>query len=38
MLATHLAVLRSTKGQDVLLIDADEQGSAMDFTRQRQNG
>jgi chromosome partitioning protein len=36
MLATHLAVLRSTKGQDVLLIDADEQGSAMDFTRQRQ--
>jgi len=36
MLATHLAVLRSTKGHDVLLIDADEQGSAMDFTRQRQ--
>jgi chromosome partitioning protein len=36
LLATHLAVLRSTKGRDVLLIDADEQGSAMDFTRQRQ--
>ena len=36
MLATHLAVLRSTKGHDVLLIDADEQSSAMDFTRQRQ--
>ena len=36
LLATHLAVLRSTPGHDVLLIDADEQGSAMDFTRQRQ--
>jgi chromosome partitioning protein len=36
LLATTLAVLRATTGQDVLLIDADEQGSAMDFTRQRQ--
>src|SRR5688572_24026632 len=36
LLATHLAVLRAAKGRDVLLIDADEQGSAIDFTRQRQ--
>jgi chromosome partitioning protein len=36
LLATNLAVLRSTPGHDVLLIDADEQGSTMDFTRQRQ--
>jgi chromosome partitioning protein len=36
LLATHLTVLRAAKGRDVLLIDADEQGSAIDFTRQRQ--
>ncbi len=36
LLATNLTVLRAVTGQDVLLIDADEQGSAMDFTRQRQ--
>ena len=36
LLATSLSVLRTAAGQDVLLIDADEQGSAMDFTRQRQ--
>jgi chromosome partitioning protein len=36
LLATNLTVLRAAAGQDVLLIDADEQGSAMDFTRQRQ--
>src|SRR5262244_2736903 len=36
LLATSLSVLRTLAGQDVLLIDADEQGSAMDFTRQRQ--
>ena len=36
MLATNLTVFRAAAGQDVLLIDADEQGSAMDFTRQRQ--
>jgi chromosome partitioning protein len=36
LLATSLSVLRTVAGQDVLLIDADEQGSAMDFTRQRQ--
>src|SRR5713101_9995907 len=36
LLATSLTVLRAVTGQDVLLIDADEQGSAMDFTRQRQ--
>src|SRR5258706_808 len=36
LLATSLTVLRAAAGQDVLLIDADEQGSAMDFTRQRQ--
>jgi len=36
LLATSLIVLRAAAGQDVLLIDADEQGSAMDFTRQRQ--
>src|SRR5437899_10028273 len=36
LLATSLTVLRAASGQDVLLIDADEQGSAMDFTRQRQ--
>jgi chromosome partitioning protein len=36
LLATNLTVLRAAAGSDVLLIDADEQGSAMDFTRQRQ--
>jgi chromosome partitioning protein len=36
LLATNLTVLRAAVGADVLLIDADEQSSAMDFTRQRQ--
>src|SRR5215467_5104960 len=36
LLATNLTVFRAGEGHDVLLIDADEQGSAMDFTRQRQ--
>jgi chromosome partitioning protein len=36
LLATNLTVLRATAGSDALLIDADEQSSAMDFTRQRQ--
>jgi chromosome partitioning protein len=36
LLASHLTVLRAASGHDVLLIDADEQASAMDFTRQRQ--
>jgi chromosome partitioning protein len=36
LLATNFTVLRAAAGHDVLLIDADEQGSAMDFTRQRQ--
>ena len=36
LLATNLTVVRAGEGHDVLLIDADEQGSAMDFTRQRQ--
>jgi chromosome partitioning protein len=35
LLATNLAVLRTAGGSDTLLIDADEQASAMDFTRQR---
>src|SRR4030095_4824651 len=35
LLATNLTVLRATAGSDALLIDADEQSSAMDFTRQR---
>ena len=35
MLATSLCVMRAAEGRDVLLIDADEQGSAIDFTRQR---
>ncbi len=30
--ATNLAVMCSTKGQDVLLIDADDQETAFDFT------
>ena len=37
LLATNLTVFRAVEGHDVLLIDADEQGSAMDFTRQRQS-
>lgn len=36
LLATNLTVLRAADGIDVLLIDADEQASAMDFTRHRQ--
>ena len=36
LLACHLTVLRAGAGADTLLIDADEQSSAMDFTRQRQ--
>src|SRR5262245_57943192 len=35
LLATNLTVVRATAGSDALLIDADEQSSAMDFTRQR---
>lgn len=31
-LATNLTVMRSLAGHDVLLVDADEQGSASDFT------
>ncbi|MEP0914218.1 AAA family ATPase [Leptolyngbya sp. GB1-A1] len=34
-LATNLAVMRSLAKKDVLLIDADEQGSAADFTAVR---
>ena len=36
LLASNLTVLRTAVGADVLLIDADEQSSAMDFTWQRQ--
>jgi chromosome partitioning protein len=36
LLASQLTVLRASAGSDTLLIDADEQASAMDFTRQRQ--
>ncbi len=36
LLASNLTVLRAVAGSDTLLIDADEQASAMDFTRQRQ--
>jgi chromosome partitioning protein len=36
LLASNLTVLRAATGHDTLLIDADEQASAMDFTRQRQ--
>ena len=36
LLASNLTVLRAAAGFDTLLIDADEQASAMDFTRQRQ--
>lgn len=31
-LATNLAVMRSLAGYDILLVDADEQDSASDFT------
>ena len=30
--ATHLAILRAQAGHDVLLIDADDQETATDFT------
>ncbi len=33
--ATHLAVVRATAGNDVLLIDADDQETASDFTTLR---
>lgn len=33
--ATHLAILAATQGGDVLMIDADEQATASDFTVQR---
>lgn len=36
LLASNFTVLRAVAGHDTLLIDADEQSSAMDFTRQRQ--
>ena len=35
LLAVNLCAMRADAGRDVLLVDADEQGSAMDFTRQR---
>jgi chromosome partitioning protein len=34
-LSTNLAVMRSAQGKDVLLIDADDQGTASDFTAVR---
>src|SRR5262245_1043130 len=37
LLVSNLTAMRATAGRDVLLIDADEQGSAMDFTQQRQH-
>jgi chromosome partitioning protein len=37
LLASNLTVLRASAGHDTLLIDADEQASTMDFTRQRQH-
>src|SRR5690348_3561890 len=33
--ATNLAVMRATAGRDVLLVDADDQESASDFTMLR---
>jgi chromosome partitioning protein len=36
LLVSNLTVLRAVAGWDTLLIDADEQSTAMDFTRQRQ--
>lgn len=35
-LATNLAVYLSNKGRDVLLVDADDQGSAYEFSAQRE--
>lgn len=34
-LATNMAILRSAAGKDVLLVDADDQGTASDFTAVR---
>jgi chromosome partitioning protein len=34
-LATNMAILRSRQGKDVLLVDADDQGTASDFTSVR---
>jgi chromosome partitioning protein len=34
-LAVNLAIARALNGRDVLLVDADEQGSAADFTQLR---
>jgi chromosome partitioning protein len=34
-LATSMAILRSASGKDVLLVDADDQGTATDFTAVR---
>jgi chromosome partitioning protein len=34
-LATNMAILRSLEGKDVLLVDADDQGTATDFTSVR---
>jgi chromosome partitioning protein len=31
-LATNMAVMRANDGNDVLLVDADDQGTASDFT------
>ncbi len=36
-LAVNIAVARALAGADVLLVDADEQGSAADFTQHRTN-
>ena len=33
--ATHLAVLRAQAGREVLLVDADGQATATDFTKER---
>ena len=35
LLAANLTILLASDGRDVLMIDADDQGSATDFTRQR---
>lgn len=34
-LATNMAILRAASGKDVLLVDADDQGTASDFTAVR---
>lgn len=34
-LATNMAVMRTAEGKDVLLVDADDQGTASDFTSVR---